>query len=702
MKSLLVIGGSGQSVYILKALLTIKTVNIIAVVDPDPLAPGIQFAEKKGIQTASKWKPFIHSSVNVVVNAFNEELYEELRENFPLTTMIFPYSMVMVMTMLMSDKEKLIDRLKEQSNQQSMILNLTHDGMVAIDCDGMVTLFNPSAERLMGIKQEDALGKKVEEVIPSTKLPRVIETGEPEINHQQELDNGKKIITTRLPMFDHNGAVQGAFAVFKDMTDVEELAQEVTDLRSIQTMLNAIIQSSEEAITVVDEEGKGIMINPAYTRLTGFSEKDVIGKPATIDISEGESMHMQVLKTRKPVRGARMKVGQAGRDVVVNVAPIIVDGDLKGSVGIIQDMSEITALTNELNRARQIIRTLEAKYSFDDIIGESEEIRLVIDQAKLAASTPISILLRGESGTGKELFAHAIHNASGRKYSKFVRVNCAAISESLLESEMFGYEEGAFSGAKKGGKRGFFEEAAGGSIFLDEIGELSIKTQAKLLRVLQEKEIVRVGGTKPIAVDVRVITATNTNLEKQIAAGTFREDLYYRLNRMPLFIPPLRQRKEDITLLTKHLLGKINRDFGRNVEEITPEALLLLTHYDWPGNVRELENVLGRTVIHMAIPETTIQAKHIPALTTHTRDTSPIFLAEEDSGQGLARLMDSYEKDVIIKTLAHHEFNKTKAAKTLGISVRNLYYKMEKHHIDSFGMQNSAHMKNFSNAQSSK
>ena len=156
------------------------------------------------------------------------------------------------------------------------------------------------------------------------------------------------------------------------------------------------------------------------------------------------------------------------------------------------------SLTNELNRARQIIRTLEAKYSFDDIIGESDEMTLAIEQAKLGAKTPATVLLRGESGTGKELFAHAIHNASDRKYNKFVRVNCAAISETLLESELFGYEEGAFSGAKRGGKRGFFEEANNGSIFLDEIGELSANTQAKLLRVLQEKEIIRVGGTKPI------------------------------------------------------------------------------------------------------------------------------------------------------------------------------------------------------------
>src|SRR5690606_10688821 len=210
---------------------------------------------------------------------------------------------------------------------------------------------------------------------------------------------------------------------------------------------------------------------------------------------------------------------------------VIVDGKLKGSVGILHDMSEIQQLTKELDRAKQIIRTLEAKYTFADIIGKSEKMNIAIEQAKLGANTPATVLLRGKSGTGKELFAHAIHNASARRYNKFIRVNCAAISDSLLESELFGYDEGAFTGAKRGGKKGLFEEANNGSIFLDEIGELSANTQAKLLRVLQEKEVVRVGGTTPIPLNIRIITATNVNLEKAITNNTFREDLYYRLNR---------------------------------------------------------------------------------------------------------------------------------------------------------------------------
>ena len=391
--------------------------------------------------------------------------------------------------------------------------------------------------------------------------------------------------------------------------------------------------SSNEAISVVDENGNGLMINPAYTRITGLTEKDVIGKPATADISEGESMHFKVLQTKKTFRGVRMKVGPKRKDVVVNVAPVIVNGKVKGSVGVIHDVSEIKALTAELQRARQIIRNLQAKYTFDDIIGNSPQMKLALDQAKIGAKTPATVLLRGDSGTGKELFAHAIHNESDRKNNKFIRVNCAAIAESILESELFGYEEGAFSGAKHGGKKGLFEEANLGSIFLDEIGELSLSMQAKLLRVLQENEIVRVGGTKPISIDVRIIAATNVNLEKAIENHSFRKDLYYRLTRLPIYIPPLKERMEDLPLLVNHIILKINQDYGRNVRGISDDALHVLKQYDWPGNVRELENIIGRTMIYMDMNEEIIQKEHIPNLEISQNGHSAAMLQTREAGR---------------------------------------------------------------------
>jgi len=564
-----------------------------------------------------------------------------------------------------------------------LILDSTHDGMIVINIDSQVILLNNSASKMIGVTKEEAIGKHIYECIPDSRLPEILTTRAIEVNQEFVLKNGRKIITTRIPMVNESGMLLGAFAVFKDITEVVNLAEEITNLKEIQTMLEAIIQSSEEAISVVDEDGRGILINRAYTRITGLEKEQVIGKPANADISEGESMHMQVLKTRRAVRGARMKVGPHEKDVIVNVAPIIVDGKLKGSVGVIHDVSEISQLTSELNRARHIIRSLEAKYTFDDIIGSSEEMEFAIEQAKLGAKTPATVLLRGESGTGKELFAHAIHNESKRKFNKFVRVNCAAISESLLESELFGYEEGAFSGAKRGGKRGIFEEANNGSIFLDEIGEMSLNTQAKLLRVLQEREIVRVGGTKPIPIDVRIIAATNVNLEKGIGNGTFREDLYYRLNKIPIYIPSLRMRKQDIKPLAEHLLHKINQDYGRTVEGLTEGAINYLYQYDWPGNVRELENVLGRAVIFMNYQERLIDIKHVQPLhsLSEKAPTKQLLAETEIKDVPLTELVEKYEAEVIEEVLRLNGGNKTAAAKSLGISLRSLYYKLEKYNL---------------------
>ncbi|MED5075199.1 sigma-54-dependent Fis family transcriptional regulator, partial [Anoxybacillus geothermalis] len=615
MKNVIIIGADSRGTSLLKLLHEASGFDVVAVIDVDDNAPGLQLARKWGIAVGSDWRPWMDEPLDLIIETTGKaDVLEAIRQRAPKGANIVPSAVARMMAELVEEKEALIAKLKSEAARRALIFHSSHDGMIVVDEYAYITDMNESAAQLLGVDKDEVVGRHILSVLPSSGLPRVLKTRQTEFHQEVELANGKKLIATRIPIIDDSGKLFGALAVFKDITELVALAEEITDLKEIRMMLEAIIHSSEEAISVVDENGNGILINPAYTRLTGLTEEDVIGKPATADIAEGESMHMQVLKTRRPVRGARMKVGPKNRDVIVNVAPIIVDGVLKGSVGVIHDVSEIQRLTAELNRARQIIRTLEAKYSFADIIGESEEMKVAIEQAKLAAKTPATILLRGESGTGKELFAHAIHNASDRKYNKFIRVNCAAIPETLLESELFGYEEGAFSGARRGGKRGLFEEANNGSIFLDEIGELSAGTQAKLLRVLQEREIVRVGGTKPIPINVRVIAATNVNLEKAIAEGAFREDLYYRLNRMPIYIPPLRARKEDIPALCRHLIQKLNQDYGRNVEGVTDEAMVKLLAYDWPGNVRELENVLGRAMIFMKFHEVMIDVSHLPPL----------------------------------------------------------------------------------------
>ncbi|MFZ0075279.1 sigma-54-dependent Fis family transcriptional regulator [Exiguobacterium sp. RIT452] len=445
-----------------------------------------------------------------------------------------------------------------------------------------------------------------------------------------------------------------------------------------ERMLEAIIYCTSEAISVADQAGETMLINPAYTRMTGYTEQDVIGKPASADIGMQESVHLRVLETGENVRDARMKIGQDRRDIIVNAAPVVVDGQVRGSVGVIRDISEMKALAKELKAARQKIRTLEAKYTFDDIIAESEPMRFVVDQAKLAATMPVNVLIRGESGTGKELFAHAIHAASDRKYEQFVRVNCAAIAPSLLESELFGYEEGAFSGARRGGKRGYFEEAHGGSLFLDEIGELPLDVQAKLLRVLQENEVVRVGGTKAIPVDVRIIAATNANLEQKIITGEFREDLYYRINRLPIHIPALRERPDDLSPLSTHLLRKLNQSYGRTVERISEDAFEAIRKQTWKGNVRELENVIGRALIFTDKAERVLRKGHLQLVvpTTPKRSERP-----KKEIKHLSDEMSYVEEQLIREALEAVNGNKTEAAKQLGISLRALYYKVERFNI---------------------
>lgn len=577
-----------------------------------------------------------------------------------------------------------IEELRNIIRKKNVIINSTHDGLISVDEEGRIELFNDAAEKMFALDRKDVLNEKVREVIPNTRLDVVLNTGKAELN---QIQNTKEttIITNRVPVKDKQGNIIGAVAVFRDITEVKNLAEEITNLREIRSMLEAIINSTQDAISVVDENGVGILINPAYTKLTGLTEEDIIGKPANVDIAEGQSMHYKVLETKKSFKGVRMRVGPNKKDVIVDAAPIIADGELKGSVAVAHDVSEIKKLTEELDQAKQIIRQISAKYSFEDIVGNSETMKAVINQAEKSSKTPITVLLRGESGTGKELFAHAIHNNSERSNQKFIRVNCSALSDSILESELFGYTEGAFTGAKKGGKKGLFEESDQGTIFLDEIGKISMKLQSKLLRVIQEKEILRVGGTRPIDINVRIIVATNINLEEAIQEGIFREDLYYRLNVFPIFIPPLRERKEDIPALVDHIIKKFNQEYGRSVKGCSKNVYKYLNDYNWPGNVRELENIIGRAIINLGLSEEIIRIEHIPDIIGDTNSEEkpklPV-LGYSLENNSLKDIINFTEKDVIKKALEETNGNRKEAAEILGIAVRSLYYKRNKYDLN--------------------
>lgn len=675
LKRVLIIGENDLTYDYVKLISSLSNMKIIAIVkEKEQFTKVDALAKQLQMKTSDSLHTLLDEDIDIILETSgNERIERHISERNVHAKFIRKHILEMLLPFVYS--------WSEQISNLELILNNIRDGLIVIDDEAKINLMNKAAKEIIGIDQEDVLGIDIRDIVKNSQLPNVLQNLEKEVNQKFTLENGKEIISTRVPLVNDKKMLVGAFAIFKDSDEIISLAEENTDLKEVKSMLEAIIHSSEEAISVVDETGKGIMINPAYTRITGLTEKDVIGKPATVDISEGESMHMRVLKTRRPVRGAKMKVGPHKKEVIVNVAPIIVAGKLKGSVAVIHDISEIKQLTTELQKAKQMIRNLEATYTFDDIIGDSPEMMIAIEQAKIGAKTPATVLLRGESGTGKELFAHAIHNESDRRHYKFIRVNCAALSESVLESELFGYEEGAFTGAKAGGKKGLFEEANHGSIFLDEIGELSLAMQAKLLRVLQEKEIVRVGGTTPIPLDVRIITATNVNLEKAVTNKKFREDLYYRLNRLPIYIPSLKERMSDLPKLVDHIIVKVNQLYGRNVKSISESALEKLKKYDWPGNIRELENVISRAIIFMDVTEEVIQYHHLPNLTEQTKQTTTIQ-PNINKTKTLQEAMEQYEKEFIYNVYKENNFNKTKTAKQLNISVRNLYYKIKKYNLD--------------------
>ena len=316
---------------------------------------------------------------------------------------------------------------------------------------------------------------------------------------------------------------------------------------------------------------------------------------------------------------------------------------------------------------------LKERYDFSHIVGTSGPMRQVFEQIARVASTNTTVLIRGESGTGKELIAHAIHYSSARARKPFIKVSCGALPDSLIESELFGYERGAFTGATAR-KKGRFELADGGTLFLDEIGDVNLSTQVKLLRVLQEREFERLGGTSPIQANVRLVAATNTDLEKAIAAGTFREDLYYRLNVFTVFVPPLRERKTDILLLADHFLEKYAIEHGRNIKRISTPAIDMLMAYHWPGNVRELQNIIERAVL--VCDGAVVHGHHLPP-TLQTSEASGTV-----TGMSLSGAVAAYEKDLIQDALKTTRGNRVKAALLLDSTERIISYKVKKYHID--------------------
>lgn len=448
------------------------------------------------------------------------------------------------------------------------------------------------------------------------------------------------------------------------------------------TMMNKIFDPLPVPFILLDKDSRVRMINQVFADYLGFSKKEIIGKPV-LEVDK-YSRFPYVFKTKK-AEIAWKHTFENGHTAIVHRLPVLDEnGEIKYGVGMVlfEDLHQFRdiieknkLLETELYLYKNQLKEMHgAKYSWDNIIGNSEKMSAAKFIGRRASQTNSNVLILGESGTGKELFAHAIHNDSVRNFSPFVKVNSAAIPSELLESELFGYEEGAFTGAKKGGKIGKFELANGGSIFLDEIGDMPLKMQAKLLRVLQEKEFERVGGNNIVKVDVRVIAATNKDLRQLIDEGKFREDLYYRLNVMTIEIPPLRERHGDIGELVSILLNKLSNQLGKYVSNISENAMEHLIGHSWPGNVRELENVLERAI--NLTDSDTILPVHLPIyLKQHTRRIvdGPI--------RPLKDIIEDTEKEALVRCLEYTDGNKLQTAKLLEISRSSLYDKLEKYGI---------------------
>ncbi|HHW03063.1 MAG TPA: sigma 54-interacting transcriptional regulator [Thermoanaerobacterales bacterium] len=385
----------------------------------------------------------------------------------------------------------------------------------------------------------------------------------------------------------------GKEAVLSAIYEARRVLEIRREERARAERFKVIMDFIHDGIIAVDEKGCITIFNKTAGEIFKKSDNPV-GKPVS-ELLETTKLP-EVLKTGEPQLGELQRVG----DVVIatNRVPIIVDGEIKGAVATFQDVTQIQKMEQKIRRELHQ-KGLVAKYSFKDIIHKSQIMEDLIYRAKKYAELDsTTVLILGETGTGKELFAHSIHNESPRAKGPFVAINCAALPENLLESELFGYAEGAFTGARRGGKIGLFEMAHMGTIFLDEIGDMPLNLQSRLLRVIQEKEVMRIGDDRVIPVDVRIIASTNRNLEEDIEKGTFRRDLFYRLNVLKLIIPPLRERKEDIPLLVDLFVEKYSARLGKKVRGIAQKARDLLINLDYPGNVRELKGVIERAVAY--------------------------------------------------------------------------------------------------------
>jgi PAS domain S-box-containing protein len=568
---------------------------------------------------------------------------------------------------------------RELERSLDIIIESVHNAMITIDESGQVQIFNSAAEKLFDIKKEKIIGQPITKFMPDSTLPDILKSGKTEFS-QKVIFQDRTLLSNRTPVI-VNGKTIGAAAVVQDISELEQISQELQSTRELKEELDAIINSSFDGIYVTDGEGKTIRINEAYSRITGIRADEVLGKTMSELVESGvydQSATMLVMERREPVTISQEL--RTGKSILVTGSPIIGEnGQLRRVVTNVRDITELNCLRKELDQAMGLQMHYEERLSryqvLDKYVIRAQKSRDLIDLVLRLGQVDSTVLIQGESGVGKEMIAEILHSNSLRKDKPLVRINCGAIPENLLESELFGYESGAFTGANKGGKIGIFEVAQHGTLFLDEIAELPLHLQVKLLRVIQEREMTRVGGTTPIKVDVRLIAATNQDLWELVNKNLFRKDLYFRLNVVPITVPPLRERKEEIPALAAQFVRQFNQKYELN-KSLDPKVIDKLIAYNWPGNIRELENVIERTLV------------------THSGDIIDDVALPDDSRaygkssqssqstQPLKEAVEALERQMISGALNTYGSTR-KAARALGVSQPTIVRKAARYGLQS-------------------
>jgi PAS domain S-box-containing protein len=480
-----------------------------------------------------------------------------------------------------------------------------------------------------------------------------------------------------------NGKISGAVSVFQDISEIENISKELDLFKNMKNWLDTIIDSSYDGLWICDHEGKVIRINKASERINGVKAEEVIGKNMNDLIGEGlfdKSVTLEVLKRRTSVTMIQQIKGE--KRILVTGNPIFNEkGEIIFVVTNDRDITELDHLRTQLQETQALAKGYISKLSelemrgvdLSNIIFRSGEMQRIIEMTLRVAQVDSTVLLLGESGVGKGMVSKLIHKNSDRNKGPFIRVDCAGIPDSLVESELFGYEKGAFTGAKPEGKPGFFELANDGTLFLDEIGEIPLSSQSKLLRFLEDHEIIRVGGTVSKEINVRIIAATNKNIEEMISQKKFREDLYYRLNVVPIYISALKERRDDILPLIHYFLEKFNKDYKKN-KSLSPETVETLCKYNFPGNIRELANLIERLVVVSENDQ--IQITDLPnAVTNFVAKTISYPLISEDIP--LKDALERYEISIIERTLKKYG-SQREAAKALKVDQGTISRKLKK------------------------